>query len=535
MQPLSRRRFIGRLARTAGVAGALALDPAALRRAAAAAATPSAGAAARAPLPAVAGGDASHLAWVWQFSHDGSKEEIARVLAPHGLGVVMKTHDGIEWMSKYDRSRDGVSGPEQVAALARFFEDAGVPFHAWSVVKGLDPAREAEMAASVLAAGARSIALDLEAHSGFWRGTPASASAFGQALRRQQPNAWVVTSIDARPWEVDRIPMRQFAEFTNEIAPQVYWSAFQTAANVTKFKLAGYPPGADGVTPRFALEAAIDKLRPFGLPVRPVGDGQRSVPSEWNDFIEHAYTNAAEAVSVWRYGVTAASVWQLLQGYPPRAVSYVVQAGDSLGALAARWGTDVASIVELNGIANQSLIAAGTRLRVPRAGTAAAPASHTVQPGETLSAIANRYGVTPEAIAQANGIANPNLLHAGQELQLPRGGATRVAPLPQPVSYAVQPGDNLHLIADRYGSTPDAIAQANGLANPNLLRAGQQLMVPVGGAARAAPQPLTYTVQRGDALYLIAARFGTTVEALVRLNGLARPDLLTAGMELRVR
>ena len=106
-----------------------------------------------------------HVAWMWNFSADGSPEGIRNVLAANNLGVAVKTHDGVEWMAKYDKSPHAIGGPSQVEALSRYFEDAGLPFHTWSLVKGRNPVQEARMAAAVLDAGARSVMIDLEPHS----------------------------------------------------------------------------------------------------------------------------------------------------------------------------------------------------------------------------------------------------------------------------------------------------------------------------------------------------------------------------------
>src|SRR3990172_5241852 len=98
-----------------------------------------------------------HLSWVWQFSRDGPPEQIVSLLAQHNLGVLLKSHDGTDWMSRYDASPYAVSGPDQLAVLATYFETYGVPFHTWSVVKGVDPKQEAELCAQDIAAGARSV------------------------------------------------------------------------------------------------------------------------------------------------------------------------------------------------------------------------------------------------------------------------------------------------------------------------------------------------------------------------------------------
>ncbi len=113
--------------------------------------------------------------------------------------------------------------------------------------------------------------------------------------------------------------------------------------------------------------------------------------------------------------------------------------------------------------------------------------THVVQPGENLFRISLRYGVSLQSLVQANNIANPSLIFAGQRLIIPGAGpAPGPAPDPQPQpapggSYTVQRGDTLGAIARRFGTTFQAIARANNIANPNLIYPGQQLTIPEGG------------------------------------------------------
>lgn len=473
---IDRRNFLSGLT---GVAGAFALAPSSLLRGVAPDVPLDAPAALSRPAdaprrsPAALSNMPSHLAWVWQFARDGSKEQIRELLAEHGLGVVLKTNDGVDWMADFDHSPDAVDGPGQVAALAAFFEDGGVPFHAWSVVKGLEPLREARITADVLAAGARSVVLDLEAHSGFWRGDSAAALAFGRELRALQPSAWVSVSIDPRPWEIDRIPLTEFASFASEISPQVYWRSFQTASNVRKFTAAGYTPGEDGVTAGFVLDTALDRLRPFGLPLHPIGDGQSGADEGWGEFIDGAFASDAEAVSVWRVGVTEPSVWRLLADNPARPLSYVIQSGDSLSALAARWNTSVQALAEANGIANPNLIRIGMELRVPRGPSALPPLEYTVQPGDTLGAIAERFDATTATLIEFNQLSDANLLRIGQTLRIPRSGALA----PRPLVYSVEWGDSLTAIAQRFDTSIETILALNRISDANLIRIGQELRV----------------------------------------------------------
>lgn len=129
----------------------------------------------------------------------------------------------------------------------------------------------------------------------------------------------------------------------------------------------------------------------------------------------------------------------------------------------------------------------------------AAPASgpmhatvHVVQPGETLYSIARAYGVSVYDVASANNVVNPNLIYAGQSLVIP--GGYGYTPYPYHAYdgasvYVVQPGDTMYSIAARYGTTVWALAQANNLSNPNWIFAGQKLVIPGGYAGYPAPSP----------------------------------------------
>ncbi len=113
---------------------------------------------------------------------------------------------------------------------------------------------------------------------------------------------------------------------------------------------------------------------------------------------------------------------------------------------------------------------------------------YVVRRGDSLSAIAARFGVSTSALARANGISNPNLIYAGQRLTIPgRGSAsTTTAPAASaPASsgvYVVRRGDSLGTIAARYGTSIAALAQANRISNPSIIYVGQRLVIPGRGA-----------------------------------------------------
>ncbi len=111
---------------------------------------------------------------------------------------------------------------------------------------------------------------------------------------------------------------------------------------------------------------------------------------------------------------------------------------------------------------------------------------------------------------------------------------------PAPVTYVVQPGDTLYRIAQDYGTTVEAIAAANDIADPAQITAGQKLIIPIAPVAAEPPAPPTspnrrvHPVRPGETLPSLAFRYGTTVLTLRELNGLHRLGLLVTGQELLV-
>jgi LysM repeat protein len=122
------------------------------------------------------------------------------------------------------------------------------------------------------------------------------------------------------------------------------------------------------------------------------------------------------------------------------------------------------------------LRAAGYQLVTVSQLLGAAPTGQTlyvVKPSDTLYKIASLYGVTVAAIVAANNITNPNLIYPNQVLVIPAS-----APSTSTVRYTVQAGDTLYKIAAKYGVTVSAIVTANNITNPNLIHPGQVLVIP---------------------------------------------------------
>ena len=155
---------------------------------------------------------------------------------------------------------------------------------------------------------------------------------------------------------------------------------------------------------------------------------------------------------------------------------------------------------------------------------------YTVREGDTLWNIAKAYGTTVNDIARYNGIVETDVIYPGQRLRI------FVPEESTPKWYVVRPGDTLTKIAEKFGTTVQRLMWLNDISDPNLIYPGQVLKVP-GGAPAPSPSPsvTTYTIQPGDTLGGIAAQYGTSVSSLVALNGIANPDVIYAGQTIRVK
>lgn len=151
-----------------------------------------------------------------------------------------------------------------------------------------------------------------------------------------------------------------------------------------------------------------------------------------------------------------------------------------------------------------------------------------IKRGDTLSQLAIEYGTTVERLVELNNISNPNLIFAGNTLLVPINDGKK-----QSVTYKVKKGDTLSSIAKRYGVSVQELVNVNNIKNPNLIYVGQILTIPTPLNINDLNHTL-YTVQRGHSLYQIAKKYNTTIAQIVRLNRISNPNLIYAGQILRI-
>ena len=199
-------------------------------------------------------------------------------------------------------------------------------------------------------------------------------------------------------------------------------------------------------------------------------------------------------------------------------------------------------MAQLNNITNPNLIYVGQVLKIygnnkVQRGNNNFSTTYVVQSGDTLSGIAARFGTTVQELTQLNDITNPNLIYVGEVLKIPVSNSVKSGASSNQYqnTYVVQSGNTLSGIAARFGTTAQYLARINGIENPNLIYPGQILKIVTSGvSAQGGIGTTTYVVKSGDTLSGIALRFGTTVSNLVALNDISNPNLIYAGQVLKI-
>ena len=167
-------------------------------------------------------------------------------------------------------------------------------------------------------------------------------------------------------------------------------------------------------------------------------------------------------------------------------IYYTVQSGNTLGEIAAMYGTTAQQIADLNGITNINLIYPGERLRIHTNSTVNGSESrqmneiiYTVEKGNTLSQIARAYNVTVESLVELNNITNPNLIYPGEKIKIKGSDSDFLNSVTSTNNeyYIVKSGDTLYSIARMYGITVTQILQNNSISNPNLIFPGQRIRI----------------------------------------------------------
>ena len=163
------------------------------------------------------------------------------------------------------------------------------------------------------------------------------------------------------------------------------------------------------------------------------------------------------------------------------ARTYRVRPGDSLSAIAVAHGTSVGALARLNGLSPGSVLLAGSTLRLP--GPATTLQTYRVRSGDTLTGVAQSVGWSVGALARANGLSVTHQLLIGESLRVPVRAAPAALQASSGQSYTVLAGDSLSAIALRYGVSLGELADLNHMGMDDVLLVGKTLALPANTLA----------------------------------------------------
>lgn len=232
------------------------------------------------------------------------------------------------------------------------------------------------------------------------------------------------------------------------------------------------------------------------------GDDVSQLKNNWEDLAE-AVTKAIVEYAGGTYQA------------PSNSNYYTVKSGDSLWSISKKYGLTVDELKQANNLTS-NLISVGQNLLIPKKEAETSTNEYIVKKGDTLYAIANKYSTTVDNLKSINNLTTDSL-SIGQVLKVPSSALNDN-------TYVVKSGDTLYAIANKYGTTVDAIKSLNNLSS-DILSINQVLKIPNDETY------ITYTVKKGDTLYSIAKEFNTTVSAITNLNNLST-TLLSIGQKL---
>jgi membrane-bound lytic murein transglycosylase D len=303
---------------------------------------------------------------------------------------------------------------------------------------------------------------------------------------------YAVRKLDTRdlPTIIAKYESRSFG-----FASKNFYAEFLAA--IDSMQVAGQRCSAEGIAPyerdsvrvdrglsfrRLASAAGVDestltRLNPALTPE--VTRGRRAVPSGYTVFLPPGRRSAFQAAlaSLPKEAAVAAVT---------TGSTHTVRSGETLSGIAAKHRTTVATLSRLNGIEDARRIRVGQRLKLPgtsqrepavaaavQAGDAdSSSGSVRVRPGETMSHIARRHGVSVEALQRHNQVADAASIREGQVLEIPGQAAPRFT------RHTVGKGQTLSDIAIMYRTSVGALQERNQIRDPAKLRAGQVLEVP---------------------------------------------------------
>lgn len=244
-------------------------------------------------------------AFIWRFNEDypGSRADTETPIST----VYINTHDGTNWMSKWDKNPNAISGPDSLRTMVQKYDALGIRTIAWFVPKGNDYQAQIQMAQTVLDTGVDALYSDVEPWTGFCDADcPALAENVWKPLRASRPEAKLGVIYDPRPGQIGPSGLASWLSVADVALPMCYWNDFSRAPwndpdgciRQASADLATIAPG----------DAAIEYV-----PIVPGVAAQQEVKTAISTIV----SLGGNRMSIWRRGVVTVDVWSAIDESRP--------------------------------------------------------------------------------------------------------------------------------------------------------------------------------------------------------------------------
>lgn len=214
----------------------------------------------------------------------------------------------------------------------------------------------------------------------------------------------------------------------------------------------------------------------------------------------------------------------------PNGQIITVEAGDTIYGIANRYNLSVVELLAANPGVDPDMLFIGQKICLPKKVSEECPGQfYMIKAGDTIYRLARRYGFSVDEILKANPGLDPDRLFIGQKICLPK----KVIEECPGQLYTIKAGDNFYKLAQKFEVSVDAIQAANPGVNPNALQIGQKVCVP--SSTVKCPDGEVYVIKPGDNLYKLAKKYNISLEELLKLNPqIKNPDNLSVGENICV-